>query len=301
MELENRRRADNDEKERLKLLQQAYFTMAEDVAMSDVSGVASTSSASVAMDWDPIKLKLLDADADISLVAAQELRERMEIVHTTEFPRMLSSMLPAFSTVLSNLVRPSPDTTSVEHKVRNSVLEVLSRLPNNEVLRPHAAQILNIAMEVLLNDYEDNALLACRIIFDLHKNYRQMPQEQVQPYLDFVLEAYRNLPNSIQNSFRFPADLGVAQPETPAATQDEKTTTEKGAGEKTASPNSAGKFDCFTQSVEWNTIHTSSSTCTASRCFLSSLDRMSIDGNATVSASSQVSKDEYSAPHYTHD
>jgi transformation/transcription domain-associated protein len=193
-----------------------------DVTMSDV---ASGSSVTIGMDWEPIKLKLLDADAEVSLEAAQELRERMEIVHTTEFPRMLASMLPAFSTVLSHLVRPNPDTTTTEHKVRNSVLEVLSRLPNNEVLRPHAAQILAVAMEVLVNDYEDNALLASRIIFDLHKNYRQMPQEQVQPYLDFVLHSYRSLPNSIQNNFRFPIDPNasvlasapVPSPDTPAA------------------------------------------------------------------------------------
>ena len=193
-----------------------------DVAMIDAPGPASGSSVTIAMDWEPIKQKLLDADVDVALEAARELRERMEIVHTTEFPRMLAAMLPAFGTVLSHLVRPSPDTTSTEHKVRNAVLEVLSRLPNNEVLRPHAAQVLTVAMEVLVNDYEDNALLASRIIFDLHKNYRQMPQDQVQPYLDFVLGAYRSLPSSIQSNFRFPADpsflktVPTTSPETPA-------------------------------------------------------------------------------------
>ena len=58
-------------------------------------------------------------------------------------------------------------------------------------------------MDVLTKDYEDNALLASRITFDLNKTYRQLPQDQVQPYLDFVLGAYRSLPSSIQTNFRF--------------------------------------------------------------------------------------------------
>ena len=70
-----------------------------------------------------------------------------------------------------------------------------------------------MAMDVLTRDYEDNALLASRIIFDLHKNYRNMPQEQVQPYLDFVLGAYRALPQSIQRNFVLPTtDSTTADP-----------------------------------------------------------------------------------------
>lgn len=169
------------------------------------------------MDWEAIKQRLLDDNVDLALEASKELRERIDIVHTAEFPRMLSALLPAFASVLSHKVHPNADTTSAEHRVRSNLLEVLSRMPNNEVLRPHAPHILAIAMDVLTNDYEDNALLASRITFDLHKNYRLMPQDLVQPYLDFVTSLYRSLPISVQTNFLFPADQNsVSSP--PAAT-----------------------------------------------------------------------------------
>ena len=37
------------------------------------------------------------------------------------------------------------------------------------------------------SDNEDNALVALRILFDLHKNYRPKLEAEVQPFLDFVI------------------------------------------------------------------------------------------------------------------
>jgi transformation/transcription domain-associated protein len=185
--------------------------------MSAASTPDTGPSVVTSMDWDLMKQRLLDEDVNVNLEAAKGLRESIEIVHTAEFSRMLSAMLPVFTSILTHKVRPNADAASAEHKVRNNVLEVLSRLPNNEVLRPHAPQMLLIAMDVLTNDYEENALLASRITFDLHKNYRQMPQDQVQPYLDFVTLHYRSLPTSVQTNFLFPADQQpISSP--PAAT-----------------------------------------------------------------------------------
>lgn len=73
-----------------------------------------------------------------------------------------------------------------EHKLRNVVLEVLNRLPHNEVLRPYVPELLRLALQVLGSDNEDNAIIALRIIFDLHKNFRPHLEQQVQPFLDFV-------------------------------------------------------------------------------------------------------------------
>ena len=53
------------------------------------------------MNWEPIRSRLLGSDIDDALKAARELREGIEIVHTGEFPLMLSALLPAFSTILA--------------------------------------------------------------------------------------------------------------------------------------------------------------------------------------------------------
>ena len=165
------------------------------------SGVVFSGS----MNWEPVRQRLLGTDMKDALLAATELREGIEIVHTTEFPLMLSALLPAFSSILAHRTNPSPDTSTIEHKLRNVVLEIISRLPSNEVLRPHAPHLVAVALDILNRDFEDNSLLASRIIFDLYKVYRSLPQDYVQPYLDFVQTAYRALPSAVQRNFLFPA------------------------------------------------------------------------------------------------
>lgn len=164
------------------------------------------------MNWEPVRKRLLGPDLKDALEAATELREGIEIVHTVEFPLMLSALLPAFSTILAHRTSPSPDTSTVEHKLRNVVLEIISRMPSNEILRPHAPHLVAVALDILNRDYEENALLASRIIFDLYKVYRSLPQDYVQPYLDFVQNSYRALPASVQRNFSFAALVVVSTP-----------------------------------------------------------------------------------------
>ncbi len=132
------------------------------------------------MNWEPVRKRLLGPDLQDALDAATELREGIEIVHTVEFPLLLSALLPAFSTILAHRTNPSPDTSTVEHKLRNVVLEIISRMPSNEILRPHASHLVAVALDILKRDYEENALLASRILFDLYKVYRSLPQDYVQ-------------------------------------------------------------------------------------------------------------------------
>jgi transformation/transcription domain-associated protein len=164
------------------------------------------------MNWEPVQKRLLGPDMKDALLAATELREGIEIVHTTEYPNMLAALLPAFSSILSHKTGPSPDISTLEHKLRNVVLEIISRFPSNEVLRPHAPHMVAVALDILNRDFEDNSLIASRIIFDLYKVYRSLPQDYVQPYLDFVQTAYRTLPAALQRNFSLPALAAVLPP-----------------------------------------------------------------------------------------
>lgn len=206
------------------------------------------------MNWEPVRSRLLGDDLDDALKAAKELREGIEIVHTVEFPLMLSALLPAFSTILATnpthpgiaknttstapvtaaattnpsipmqkpatsattkpeqqpptdpttASTPTIDNLEAQHhkhyQLRNTILEIISRMPSNEVLRPHAPHLVAVALDVLIHrrDYEENALLASRIIFDLYKAYRSLPQDYIQPALDFVVSAYKLLPGAVR-------------------------------------------------------------------------------------------------------
>jgi transformation/transcription domain-associated protein len=157
------------------------------------------------MNWEPVRQRLLSSDLSDALQAATELRDNIEIVHSSELSLFLSALLPAFSSVLAHKTRPTPDASSVDHQLRHLILDIISKIPTGSVLRPHAPHCVALCIDILNRDYEENALLASRIIFDLYKAYRSLPQDYVQPYLDFVAGAYKSLPTAIQRNFALSA------------------------------------------------------------------------------------------------
>jgi transformation/transcription domain-associated protein len=123
-----------------------------------------------------------------------------EIVHTSEYANFLRHLFPAFRTILLRSPATHP-ADGVDVRFRHLVLEIMNRLPNNEVLRPYAPELLRIATETLSRDTEENALTCLRIIFDLHKNFRPALEGEVQCFLDLVQRIYRLLPTSINKAF----------------------------------------------------------------------------------------------------
>ena len=158
-------------------------------------------SVPATVNWDPVRQKLLGDDLGEALQAVQELRQNIEITRSSEFHLMLSALLPAFSSILFDKTKSTPDVETVDHKLRNEILNLISEFPRNEVLRPHAPHLVALAMDILNKDYEENALVASKIILDCYKIYRPLPQDYVQPYLDFVLSSYRSLPATVARNF----------------------------------------------------------------------------------------------------
>ena len=106
------------------------------------------------------------------------MRDSIEIVHTSEYGNFLKHLFPAFHKLLAE--GEPRFTEGAEQKIRNMLLEVLNRLPNNETLRPHVPQMLSLCMKLLETDNEENAVICLRIIFDLHKNFRPNLERALQ-------------------------------------------------------------------------------------------------------------------------
>ena len=70
---------------------------------------------------------------------------------------------------------------NVENKIRNYILEIFHHFPlNHESLRMIALDLITISLRVMSDDNEDNAILASKIFFDIHKTYRPNLESQVQ-------------------------------------------------------------------------------------------------------------------------
>ena len=68
-------------------------------------------------------------------------------MHTAEYPAFLRALFPAFRELLLNRLAVAFLPDAPEARFRLVLLEVLNRLPNNDVLRPYAQDLLNIATE----------------------------------------------------------------------------------------------------------------------------------------------------------
>jgi len=147
------------------------------------------------------KNQLLDADFMVGFQVASEINEHLgEISNNTLAFQSFSSLIPILLSVLSRRSRPNPNVDTVESKYRKTILDIFTKLPQNDLLRPHVSHILLTVMDVLKHDYEANGLVAARIVLNLHKNYRPTLADFLQSFFDFMANGYRTLPtNAVQN------------------------------------------------------------------------------------------------------
>ena len=132
------------------------------------------------------------------------LRERIEIVHTQEYSNFLKYLFPAFKAILLSRVQPQVSRSNYDakkDKIRNGVLDILTRLPMNNVWMQYADKIMDLAMIVLIKDNESNALVCIKIIFELHKSHKNHNKHHVLEFIKYVQKLYSNLPGTLKHSF----------------------------------------------------------------------------------------------------
>lgn len=95
-------------------------------------------------------------------------------------------------------------------------------------------------MNLLRVENEENAVVCVKIIIDLHRSFRHILEDQVQPFLDIVQEIYQNMEQTVKDAFDAPS--------TPA-------------GAVTVSWIQYIKYDILIFSLAW---HNQSSTCSIS-------------------------------------
>lgn len=60
-------------------------------------------------------------------------------------------------------------------------------------------------MNLLRVENEENAVVCVKIIIDLHRSFRHILEDQVQPFLDIVQEIYQNMEQTVKDAFDAPS------------------------------------------------------------------------------------------------
>lgn len=129
-----------------------------------------------------------------------DLRERIEVLHTSEYNDFLQRLYPVLHSIITSKTKPQ-FFDNEENKCRHAILDLLYRFPHNEVLKPVVDNFLNMIMPIFAEDNEENALTALRIIFDLHKAYRPILESHAQPFLEQVQKILKNMPSAVKILF----------------------------------------------------------------------------------------------------
>ena len=141
------------------------------------------------------------------------IRERIEIVHSSEYRNFLQYYMPSFENILTSRV-PCQFVNNDSNKIRSVVLEILNRLPSShspgEVLKPYIDSLIVLVMKIMEEDNEENALLCVRILFDLHKSFRPALKQYVPRFLEFVQQLYKELDNTKRLIFPEPRSASAA-------------------------------------------------------------------------------------------
>ncbi|OAD08306.1 hypothetical protein MUCCIDRAFT_32523, partial [Mucor lusitanicus CBS 277.49] len=145
---------------------------------------------------------------------ANELRDQVEVFQTLEYSRFLATLIPVFVDILQN-GNPVFQSNVPEQKLRNIILEIIYRLPQTEPLREYAPELCKMLLHLLRVENEDNAVVCVKIIIDLHRSFRHVLEDQVQPFLDIVQEIFRNMEQTVKDVFDAPSTpIGSATPGT---------------------------------------------------------------------------------------
>ncbi|KAJ1816716.1 transcription-associated protein 1, partial [Coemansia sp. RSA 2598] len=156
--------------------------------------------------------RLRDERLDVKLkqTIAHELCDSLEFFQLQDYTRFVAILWPVIRDLL--LKTPPVFVSSVpEQKLRSTLLEVIQRIPHSEVFRPVVLEVVTTLLKLVKVENEDNAVVCLKIIYELHRMYRQLLESIALPFLDLAAEIYRNADQMLKamDSLDTPASLST--------------------------------------------------------------------------------------------
>ena len=82
--------------------------------------------------------------------------------------------------------RLATQPSAPENALRGTIIDLLGRIGVFELPKQFVPELIAACHAVLLHDTEDHGVVAQRILFDLHKAYKQSLEEQSGAFFDWL-------------------------------------------------------------------------------------------------------------------
>lgn len=133
--------------------------------------------------------------------AISELCDLLEFLNTPEsYQSFFKAVIPAVVRQLE-VVPASFNLGSPEHKLRNSMLNVLNRCPMNQTLEPYVQSLMEVLLTSLPKENEENGVLCMKVLTSLFKSFKALLQNQVEQFIQIIIQIYKNTPESVRQAF----------------------------------------------------------------------------------------------------
>jgi transformation/transcription domain-associated protein len=83
--------------------------------------------------------------------------------------------------------------------LRNTILEILHRLPALEQVKQLYSDVVSMMTTVLREDNEENGVVAVKVIMDANRAFKRDMDTHVQAFLDFVRDLYLNMNQAVHD------------------------------------------------------------------------------------------------------
>lgn len=123
----------------------------------------------------------------------QEVKSNIEVVLSNDYINFLAVLFEPLCNVLRTVPPQSADNP--QHKLRSSVLDLLSKMPQSEVFKPRVIPLFDVSLSVLISDNQENALVATKTLLDLQKAFRGTLQVQAAQLLDHIVKVRGHFPS----------------------------------------------------------------------------------------------------------
>lgn len=78
-------------------------------------------------------------------------------------------------------------------------------MSHSEPLKPYAAEIVDMLMDLVRTENEDNAVLCMKTVMDLERHQPEATANKIQPFLDLIQEMFETVEQVVQDTFDTPA------------------------------------------------------------------------------------------------
>lgn len=142
-----------------------------------------------------------DVDFKTKHSIISELSDMIEaFTGNTEYEHYLSQLVPVYIELL-NTVPISFSSQSIDHKLRNSILEVLHRSTMNDTFQNYALEINDLLIKLLQTENEENGVLCLKISTSLFKSYKSILADKAEPFIQIIIEMYKNMDQLLKDTF----------------------------------------------------------------------------------------------------